>query len=74
MVLVLIWAHTHGAVSSPPWTSVSSFAELGQVDSELPEPCGGTLEQSTSLHACPSVVSHRSESPGALKMTLSTTS
>lgn len=35
---------------------------------QVPEPCGtDTLEQSASLHTCPRVLSHRSESQVPLK-------
>lgn len=68
MVLVLIWAHTHGGSILPSLDLSVLICRAGAGGLQVPEPCGtDTLEQSTSLHACPRVVSHRSESQVPLK-------
>ena len=68
MVLVLIWAHTHVGSIIPSLDLSVHICRVGAGGLQVPEPCGtDTLEQSVSLHTCPQVLSHRSESQVPLK-------
>lgn len=63
VVLVLIWGHTHLGSIIPSLDLGLRICRVGAGGLQVPEPCSTeTLEQSSSLHTSPWVLSRRSES------------